>query len=716
MVRVRIRKEMPSVNTVYLSQSSREMDNFLDKWIIHSSISLAFKLTEIVDGESIGTRIKRPRAMRRTQVPDENSNVASQSDDQFGLELRLNLENKKHVVTRLYASFDQETTVYIIDNRASLIRIKDTLGDYLKKTYSSARAQTATQRREDFVPMKLYTKDIVHTYKILYAAFDIDEQTLNRHFEWHGFDVAWWMVNDCPNRGRNNANSSLSLVTKTNWARDYHHFLFPDSKKLGKTLRRTSSDTLKFKDTVKSGKTAILKPLIDEILSKLNERNQLVAYREAEVPCRLTMAQMMIHGIGLDSNHIKQEVELYQELSEQLTTIAQRYYAKDATLSLTSNRDVARVLYDDLDLKKHLLEHSTNSDISRDPTNAEILNILGQYHPFPILVRDFRRLGKALDALQSANTHARFNEELKMMRVFGRCDFWQITGRVSMSDPDLFLINRNFTVTLPAHGRREEQVVSCAPRKCFVPYQRWILVAADYSQLELRLLAHFSNDTNLLDILNRSIDSDDNYDVFKTVGARIYNIPVEDVSSENRQHAKQICYGIIYGMGNRTLANHLNVDIDRAEEFRQDFFKAFPRILTYTDECEAECERDGFVESLLGRRRNIEGIKSEVPSVKSRARRLAINTRIQSSASDIIKLAMHRLSGKILQNFNKNARLVLEMHDELIYEVNPVFLDSFARTLKFTMEDITSSEDLRVKLLVNLKKGTDWSNLEKFPS
>lgn len=714
MARSRPPSRIQNIVQIYVKQTPRDIDNFLDKWVEHSSVSISFKLDEIIDRESIGIRVKRPRRVAtRSQEPDENSNFENQSITQDGLELRLNLESKKYIVARLYASFDQETTVYIVDNKNSLIRIRDNLGDYLSKTYSSARAQTATQRKEDFVPTKLYTKDITQTYKILYAAFGVNEVILNRHFEWHGFDVAWWMVNNCPHRGRGNINSSLSLVAKTRWAQGYHHFLFPDSKKDGRALRGTTADAIKFKDFVKSGKTAILKPLIDEILSKLQERDQISAYKEAEVPSRLALAQTMILGIGLDSNQIKQEIDLYQELSGQLTTIAQRYYAKDANLSLTSNRDVARVLYQDLDLKKHLLDYSTNSDISKDPTNAEVLNILGEYHPFPKLVRDFRRIGKALDALQSTNTHARFNDELQMMRVFGQCDFWQLTGRIAMCNPDLFLINRNFSVTLPAHGRRKEEEIKCAPRRCFVPYQKWVFVAADYSQLELRLLAHFSNDTNLLEILNRSSDSDDSYDVFKTVASRIYNLPIEDVSSENRQHAKQICYGIIYGMGNRTLANHLNVNIDRAEVFRQDFFKVFPRILAYTDELVTECERDGYVESLLGRRRNIEGIKSEIPSVKSRARRVAINTRIQSSASDIIKLAMQRLSGKILQNFNSNARLVLEMHDELIYELNPVFIDRFTETLKYTMEDIATSVGLRVQLLVNMKKGTDWSNLEK---
>lgn len=720
---VRVSKDAPSFEIKYIGSDERDVDDFIDSWITQSNISINFKIkeqTNVAIGASVKRAKRRKSPCRGTKSDDSDDDVNDESQPHEGLALRLEIDNKKHVVTRLYACFDDDYTVFILSSSKALIRLRDNLSDMLNKT---AKFRKASQLKSNFVPTKLYTQNIVMTYKVLYAAFGIDEVILNTRYEWHSFDVAWWMVNNCPNRGYNNCNSSLSLVAKTKWAMKYHHFLYPSSskKKSGRrspvagpsTGARGLDEYMKFKDIVKSGKTAILRPLIEEILDTLAERYQLHAYSRAEIPSRLVMAQTMIHGMGLDMKIMRSELTLYEDLSAQLTNIAQKYYAR-STVVLTNIRQVARVLYEDLDLKKHLLNHSTNSDISKDPTNSEILGILAEYHPFPKLVQDFRKIAKAMEALQSANTHARFNSDLAMMRVFGHCDFWQLTGRVSMHDPDLFLINRNFTVTIPAHARRSEETVDCGPRGCFVPVPGWILVAADYSQLELRLLAHFSDEKNLLEILNRSPDSEENYDVFKKVASRVYQQPSDKITSSQRQHAKQICYGIIYGMGNRTLANHLLVDVERANEFKSEFFAAFPGIQSYTEKLVEECEKDGFVESLLGRRRTIEGIRSEHSSIKSRAKRVAINTRIQSSASDIIKLAMSEFNEKLLEDFRNQARLVLEMHDELIYELDPKVLQEFATSLKSTMETIGTSMELKVNLMVNLKRGEDWSKLENF--
>lgn len=704
----------PKLTVEYLGVGHKEAQDFLDNWVKRSCICVNFKMVKEVN-EPIGVRVRRsmrrslPRARSRSRSIEQNNNdighvSASQESHDEGLELTLDIDNSKHTVTRLYVSFDDETRVYIVSEKSTFDFIREHLAILLR---DSLTRQTSSYSRTT----KLYVQNIVTAYKVLHAAFRIDQCTLNKFFEWHAFDVAWWMISDCPNRGFNNCNSSLSLVAKTGWAKSYRHFLHPDVRRSKKSLEK--EEFLRMKDLVKAGKTAILKPLIEELLRELESRNQLGAYYEAEIPSRMTMAQMMVHGFGLDMKSIKDELMLYEDMSNQLSDIAQKYYAK-STISLTNIRHVARVLYEDLDLKQHLLDYSTNSDISKDPTNSEVLKILSAYHPFPKLVQDFRKIGKALEALQSVNTHARFNPELNMMRVIGQCDFWQLTGRVAMFDPDLFLINRNFSIVLPAHGSRPEETVECAPRRCFVPCKNWMLIAADYSQLELRLLAHFSNDAQLLGILNGDIEDGQSSDVFKRVASRIYNKQLEEVTDSNRQHAKQICYGIIYGMGNRSLANSIGVDVERADEFRRDFFEAFPRIPAYTGELIKTCEQTGYVESLLGRRRLIDGINSENSSARARAERVAINTKIQSSASDLIKLAMQRVNQRILDNFDKSARLVLEMHDELIYEVDPAIQGDFSSALCRTMEELTELEKLNVKLLVNLKKGTNWSNLEPF--
>lgn len=729
-------KDVPNFVINYIGRTRKDVNHYLDKWIEHSNISLNFKLDKQVN-EPIGARFKtnrlsKRRCQRKSEPPslagtskelDVNSSdeelPSSQNLSQNGLPLRLDIDQTKHTVTRMYTCFDDDLIVHIIDSSQVFGMIRDTLRDKLNTLLNSSSNISSVNRK------KLYTQNIVLTYKVLKTAFNIDELTLRKSFEWTSFDVAWWMVNDCPNRGLNNVNSSLSLVTKTRYASKYHHFLHPSSPRkkgkksklvppiTGQDLGRSLEDFNKLRDVVKSGKTAILQPLIDEILLELESRNQLVAYQDSEISSRLTMAQMMIHGIGVDMKHMRHEMTLYGDISQQLTDIAQKYYAK-SSISLTNIKHVARVLYEDLDLRRHLLNHTTSLDISNDSTNKEILKILSEYHPFPKLVRDFRKVSKALEALQSVATYARHNSELNMTRACGQCDFWQLTGRVSMFEPDLFLINRNFTATIPAHGQRAEEQIECAPRRCFIPLPGWTFVAADYSQLELRLLAHFSNDHNLLEILNRSLDSHKTFDVFRTVASRVYQKSEDEVTTDNRQHAKQICYGIIYGMGTRSLATQLGVDVEQAELFRREFFKAFPRIVEFTNELITDCGETGHVESLLGRRRKISGINSENSSERSRAQRVAVNTRIQSSASDIIKLAMSIVNDTILSLFPGDVRLTLEIHDELIYEVNPDVCEDFAKVLKSAMESVGLRENLRVNLLVNLKKGPCWSRLEDF--
>lgn len=722
---------VPNFELKYVLELS-EVDEFIREWTEHSNVSLVFKVQL---NEEIGCKFK----------------TAS------GLELYL--DNKLQAVTRLYACFD-DFTVYIINSKPCL--------EHLRENLHRVAAQIDR--------INLFVQDATLTYRVLYGAFNFDHATLKR-FQWQAFDVAWWVINGCPNRGTNNRNAQLSAVAKTRWATRYHHFLHPNLR-AANSRKRSAQEFQRMKDIVKSGKTAILQPLLREIQAELEQRKQLFAYFDVEIPSRLTMAQPMIYGIGIDVKAMRDELRLYEELSQQLNEIAQQEYAKSTDISLTNIRHVARILYDDLGLKRYLADHSTNSDLSRDPTNGEILTILSEYHSFPKLVQDFRKIGKAMEALDAVEYNVRYNEQLRMKRVFGVCDFWQLTGRISMSEPDLFLVNRNFNVTIPAHKNKQEDVVECAPRRCFVPQQDWQFVAADYSQLELRLLAHFSRDDNLLEILNRSVadeveqlqrpptppvgqasqepDSDHSRsdierddttnettlidgvelssmrparrrgrqrgrrrqraqefstDVFKTVASRIYHKRITEVTDEDRQHAKRICYGIIYGMGTRTLANDLGIDIDQAETFKQDFFDAFPRIQNYTNELIERVEQDGFVKSIFGRRRNIEGINSQDSTVKARAHRVAINTRIQSSASDIIKLAMQKVDQAILEQYSNNARLVLEMHDELIYEVHPNCINEFSSVLQSIMESITASEKLQVKLLVNVKKGPNWARL-----
>ncbi|KAG9509345.1 DNA polymerase theta, partial [Fragariocoptes setiger] len=665
------RNEMKLCN---LGQNIDNVDKFLDRWRTSTSVSLKFRLDSHQAKDPIGAKVRHSRRNRLDNsglIPDHiidddyedinddeyNANDSGQETNE-GLPLQLEIDNQKHVLTHMYACFDNELCVYMADTSEALEHIKSNINPILSMSNSDRN-----------IKMKLYTDDIVITYKVLYAAFGVDYRVLSHGLEWHGFDVAWWMINNCPLRERRTKNYKIGSILDTDYGKDFHHLLDPSYN----PRRRKSSIQIVRHDTL-AGTAAILSPLIIELCSELDKRSQLNAYAHVEVPSRIIMAHMMVHGIGVSLRKLTKQLKLYEDIQMQLEIIARARFAKaNQRLSLASHRDVARVLYDELNLREHLEGRAqATTSRGRDSTKSEVLSILSKHHPFPKLVQDYRRIGKAIEALQSVSTHARFDCELDMTRVMGQCDFWQLTGRVSMHSPDLFLINRDFCVELPAHNSlRNEERVDCEPRRCFVPYEDWTFVSADYSQLELRLLAHFSADANLLSALNNDSQATGG-DVFRTMASQMYGIDdALGVSVEQRQHAKQICYGIIYGMGTRTLANKLGVETDRAKEFDEKFHAAYPKICEFRTKLLEECQTRGYVESIMGRRRTVNGLDSGESETRSRAQRIAVNTRIQSSASDIIKLAMNEVDCLINERFANRARLVLEMHDELIYEVHP---------------------------------------------
>ncbi|UYV70407.1 POLQ, partial [Cordylochernes scorpioides] len=223
----------------------------------------------------------------------------------------------------------------------------------------------------------------------------------------------------------------------------------------------------------------------------------------------------------------------------------------------------------------------------------------------------------------------RYSPENKMYRVHGQCEYFTATGRISMQEPNLQCVPRDFDL-LPGHN--------LCLRDVFIAQPGCVLVAGDYSQLELRMLAHLSSDTALIDVLNRGTD------VFIAVASRWKNKEEHLVTDSERQHAKQICYGIIYGMGLKTLAAQLGVTETEALQFMSSFKSAYP-----TNLCPAsqrflratvnQCRSQGYVETIRGRRRPLPGLSSANAAVRSAAERQAINTLVQGSAADLVKLA-----------------------------------------------------------------------------
>ncbi|XP_039749737.1 DNA polymerase theta isoform X2 [Pararge aegeria] len=282
------------------------------------------------------------------------------------------------------------------------------------------------------------------------------------------------------------------------------------------------------------------------------------------------------------------------------------------------------------------------------------------------------------------------------------------TGRISMHEPNLQNVPRTFTVPLRYLEVLEDNapcddVIEFNCRNIFKSSQGYVFVSADYCQLEMRILTHYCKDV----VLTRIMSSD--VDVFKSIAASWSGVPEKQVDDDLRQKAKQLCYGILYGMGNRTLAQHLDVNEIEAAVFMDTFYKSYPAVKVFTQSVIDECRKNGYVETLMKRRRYLPDINSNIVSKRNTAERQAVNTTIQGSAADIAKAAMCALDTNTNADVDK-PRLILQMHDELVYEVIESNKMNFVHTIKNLMEDTVH---LNVPLPVKVKTGCTWGSMEE---
>jgi DNA polymerase I len=242
-------------------------------------------------------------------------------------------------------------------------------------------------------------------------------------------------------------------------------------------------------------------------------------------------------------------------------------------------------------------------------------------------------------------------------------------------------------------------------RSAFIPGQEgWLLLAADYSQIELRVLAHFSGDEQLCAAFSRDED------IHARVASQVNHVPLTEVTSSMRREAKAVNFGVIYGQSAFGLAKSLGIPKEAAQKFIDDYFAHYPGIEKFMDKVLAECRKTGYVKTILGRRRAIEGIRPDAGRQKNLAERTAINTVIQGSAADLIKLAMISIHRRLRREADIPARMLLQIHDELIFEVPASNLSELAGLVR---EEMSGVRTLNVPLKVDLKAGPTWADAEE---
>jgi DNA polymerase I len=397
-------------------------------------------------------------------------------------------------------------------------------------------------------------------------------------------------------------------------------------------------------------------------------------YREVELPLVPVLARIECWGIRLDCNYLRQ---LGNEVALAIGALEHEIHSAVGTpFNISSPKQLAEVLFGKLGLP---VIRKTKTGPS---TDADVLEELATLHPIPAKVVEYRGLTKlkgtyidALPALVDPRTgrlHTTFNQAVAA------------TGRLSSSDPNL--------QNIPIRSELGHRI-----RNAFVADPGYQIVSADYSQIELRVLAHFSQDPAFLDAFAAG------QDIHRRTAAEVFDVALDAVSGEQRRIAKAINFGLVFGQTDFGLAQTLRIARADAHAYIERYFQRYARVRQYMDEVIAEARRTGSVSTLLGRTRALPQIKSSRPQDRNYAERMARNTPIQGSAADLLKLAMIRVDRE-LPRF-PDARLLLTVHDELVFEVKTDEVAAFSAWAKGVME---SAYVLRVPLVVDVHAGANW--------
>jgi DNA polymerase-1 len=423
-------------------------------------------------------------------------------------------------------------------------------------------------------------------------------------------------------------------------------------------------------------------PQLEEALERCEAR---ALFQEMEMPLIEVLADMEMAGISLDVAFLQ---EMSQELEVELAAIEARVHeAVGEPFNLNSPQQLSQALFDRLALEPPDRTRRTSSGYYS--TAANVLDAMRDVHPVVDLVLHYRELSKLkstyVDALQlqvnpeTGRVHTSYNQT------------GSVTGRIASSDPNL----QNIPIRTEI-GRRV--------RHAFVAGPGNLLLAVDYSQVELRIVAHIANDRAMLQAFQSG------QDIHTTTAAAIYQVPIDSVTAEQRRHAKAINFGLIYGMSPYGLTRATDLTLAEAEDFVGAYFEQFPGVERYLQETRQLAAEQGFVETLLGRRRYFPRLKNQTNyNVRSREEREAVNAPIQGTAADIMKMAMIRVH-QGLNEAGLNSQILLQVHDELVLECPEQEVERAAELVKVTMEN---AYDIRAPLQADTREGSNWGSMTR---
>jgi len=411
-------------------------------------------------------------------------------------------------------------------------------------------------------------------------------------------------------------------------------------------------------------------------LLKENKRLQKV-YKEIEIPSMQALIKVERNGVLVDSKILQKQSH---EIGEKLLTLEKEaYLLADQPFNLSSPKQLREILFEKLKIKP--LKKTPTGTPS---TSEEVLQILAQDFPLPKLILEHRSLSKLKNTYTdklpkminqaTGRVHTSYNQAVA------------ITGRLASSDPNL----QNIPIRTP-EGRKV--------REAFIAPKGSMIMSADYSQIELRIMAHLSKDKRLIQAFNN------NEDIHRITAAEIFETSLESISNEQRRYAKVINFGLIYGMSPFGLAKNLNIEISAAKNYIDRYFSQYPSVKEYMEDAKHTAKEKGYVETFFGRRLWLPEINGSNRIMRAAAERAAINGPMQGTAADLIKLAMIEVHNWIQTEPNIKGKMIMQVHDELVFEVPNNEVQTFKKMIPTLMAGVAS---LSVPLIADIGEGGNW--------
>ena len=415
--------------------------------------------------------------------------------------------------------------------------------------------------------------------------------------------------------------------------------------------------------------------LNERIGDKIKENGQEKLYQEVELPLVTVLAHLEINGFLVDDNQLKEFADKLGEKIDALTN--EIYMLAGEEFNINSPKQLGVILFEKLELKP---VKKTKTGYA---TNADVLEKLRDKHPIVNFIMEYRQLAKlkstycdGLRAVVNPNTH-------RIHSVFTQTV--TVTGRLSSTEPNL--------QNIPTRTELGREI-----RKMFVAKEGYVLVDADYSQIELRVLAHIANDETMINAFRN------NEDIHAVTASQVLGIPLEDVTKEQRSSAKAVNFGIVYGIGEFSLAQDLHISVKEAKAYIESYLEKYHGVRNYMESIKEQAKKDGYVKTMLNRIRYIPELKSPNYNIRQFGERVALNTPIQGTAADIIKLAMVRVDNRLI-NEGLKSKLILQVHDELIVEAHKDEVDKVKQILS---EEMQGAMELNVPLKVDMSTGHSW--------